>query len=88
MRIAVVIIHRQYAVQGHIAKRPYRKFETYIFRKGITHCAALVPISTFICLRAIYIIPRSICLFCCRKYVDQSWEYINRSQTHECGNWD
>ncbi len=22
------------------------------------------------------------------KYVDQSWEYINRSQTHECGNWD
>jgi hypothetical protein len=22
------------------------------------------------------------------QYVDQSWEYINRSQTHECGNWD
>ncbi len=21
------------------------------------------------------------------KYVDRSWEYINRSQTHECGNW-
>ncbi len=21
------------------------------------------------------------------KYVDQSWEYVNRSQTHECGNW-
>ncbi len=20
------------------------------------------------------------------KYVDQSWEYINRSQTNECGN--
>ncbi len=19
--------------------------------------------------------------------MDQSWEYINRSQTHECGNW-
>ncbi len=30
------------------------------------------------CLRAIYIFPPSICLFCCRKYVDQSWEYINR----------
>jgi hypothetical protein len=29
-----------------------------------------------------YIFPRSICLFCCRKYVDQSWEYINPSQTH------
>ncbi len=22
------------------------------------------------------------------KYVDRSWEYINQSQTHECGNWD
>jgi hypothetical protein len=22
------------------------------------------------------------------KYVDQSWEYINRLQTHKCGNWD
>ena len=20
--------------------------------------------------------------------MDRSWEYINRSQTHECGNWD
>jgi hypothetical protein len=24
--------------------------------------------------------------FCWRKYVNRSWEYINRSQTHECGN--
>ncbi len=22
------------------------------------------------------------------KYVDRSWEYINRSQTHESGNWN
>ncbi len=22
------------------------------------------------------------------KYAGQSWEYINRSQTHECGNYD
>ncbi len=29
----------------------------------------------------------SVCQFCCRKYVDQSWEYINRSQTHKYGNW-
>jgi hypothetical protein len=21
------------------------------------------------------------------KYLDQSWEYINRSQPHKCGNW-
>jgi hypothetical protein len=30
---------------------------------------------------------RWVCLFCWRKYVDWSWEYINRSQTHECRNW-
>jgi hypothetical protein len=23
-----------------------------------------------------------------RKYVDRSWEHLNRSQTHECGNWN
>jgi hypothetical protein len=26
--------------------------------------------------------------FAAAKYVDRSWEYINRSQTHECENWD
>ncbi len=46
-----------------------------------------VPISTFMCLWANYIFPRWVCLFCWRKYVDWSWEYINRSQTHECVNW-
>ncbi len=48
---------------------------------------ASVPISTFICLWANFIFPRWVCLFCWRKYVDWSWEYINRSKTHECGNW-
>jgi hypothetical protein len=49
---------------------------------------ALVPISTFMCLWANYIFPRWVCLFCWRNYVDRSWEYIIRSQTHECGNWN
>ncbi len=35
-----------------------------------------VPISTFMRLWAIYIFPRSVCLFCGRKYIDQSWDYI------------
>ncbi len=46
-----------------------------------------VPISTFMCLWANYIFPWWVSLFCWRKYVDRSWEYISRSQTHECGNW-
>ncbi len=51
-------------------------------------CATTGPISTFISLWAIYIFPWLFCLFCCRKYVDQSLEYIDHSQTHECGNGD
>ncbi len=39
------------------------------------------------CLWANYIFPLWVCLFCWRKYVDWSWEYINCSKTHECGNW-
>ncbi len=38
-------------------------------------------------LWAICIFPRLVSLFCWRKYVERSWDYINRSQTHECGNW-
>ena len=60
---------------------------TYGFQQFRYSCAT-VQISTFMCLWAIYTFPRSICLFCCRKYEDRSWEFINRSQTHECGNWD
>ncbi len=52
------------------------------------NCVASVLISTFMCLCAIYIFPRSVCLFCCRKYVDRSWECKNQSQTHKCGNRD
>ena len=32
-------------------------------------------------------IPTMVCLFCWRKCVDRCWEFINRSQAHECGNW-
>ncbi len=48
---------------------------------------ASVPISTFMRLWAIYIIPWSVSLFCWRKYVYRSWDCIKRSQTHECWNW-
>ncbi len=49
---------------------------------------ASVPISTFMCLWKMYLFLQSVCLFCWRKYVDQSWDYIDRSQTHECEIWD
>ncbi len=52
-----------------------------------SNIGASVPISTFMCPWAFYIFPQWVCLFCWRKYVDWSWEYINRSKTHECGNW-
>ncbi len=49
---------------------------------------ASAPISTFMCLWAIYIVPGSVYIFPPAELGDRSWEYINRSQTHECGNWD
>jgi hypothetical protein len=47
-----------------------------------------LPVPTLIYLWEIYIFLGSGRLFCCSKYVDQYWEYLNCSQTHECGNWD
>ncbi len=49
-----------------------------------------LPIPTLIyciCERFIYFQDRSV-YFAAAKYVDLSWEYANRSQTHECENWD
>ncbi len=40
------------------------------------------------CLWAIYIFPGSVYIFPPAKKADPSWEYIIRSQTHECVNWD
>ncbi len=34
------------------------------------------------CLWVIYILPPLVCLFCCGKYVDRSWEYIEIAHRH------
>ncbi len=49
-----------------------------------------LPIPTLIyCICEIFIYSQDrLTYFDAAKYVDRSWEYINRSQTHECRNWD
>jgi hypothetical protein len=62
-----------------------QKWNCYFQNIIIMFC---LPVLTLIHLWEIYIFQGSVCLFCCWEYVDQSWEYINHSQTHECGNLD
>jgi hypothetical protein len=69
----------------YTAKNQYRKFETNIPRKGIARPQSKFPHSC-VCERFIYSHHQSA-YSAAGKYVDRSWEYINRSQTHECGNW-
>jgi hypothetical protein len=63
------------------AKILYRKIETYIPRKETARPQSQFLHSCF-CGRFIYSHDRSA-YYAAGKQVDRSWEYINRSQTHE-----
>ncbi len=71
---------------GYIAKTQYRKFKTNIPRKGTVRLQSQILHSCF-CEPFIYSSDRSA-YSAAGKYVGRTWENINRSQTHECGNWN
>ncbi len=73
-------------VLNHTAKTQIWKLETNISRKGIVWPQYQFPHSC-VCERFIYSHDRSA-YSAAGKYMDRTWEYINCSQTHECGNWD
>ncbi len=62
-----------------------QKWNCYFQNRIVMFC---LPDSTLIYLWETFIFPGSVCLSAAGKYVDRSWDYINHSQTHECGNWD
>ncbi len=63
-----------------------QKWICYFQTRIIMFCLP-IPIHSYICERFIYFQDRSA-YSAAGKYVARSWEYMNRSQTHECGKWD
>ncbi len=69
------------ALQRHFTENSKRIFPEMKLRGLSPNCYIHVSVSDLY-------IPRLVCLFCCRKLVEQSWECINRSEKYECGNWN
>jgi hypothetical protein len=77
-----------WSIEACSVKTQYRKFETNIPEKKLRGLSPNfhihVPVSD---LYVVYSHDQSA-FSAAGKYVDRSWKHINRSQTHECGNWD
>jgi hypothetical protein len=58
------LLHRVVIMAHHTAKTHYRKFETNISRKRL--CGLSPYFHIHVSVSDLYI-PRSVCLFCCRK---------------------
>ncbi len=71
---------------AHTAKTKYQNFETNIPRKGISGSQSQFPHSC-VCEWFLYSHDRSAYSAGGNTYVERSWDYLNRSLTHECGNW-
>jgi hypothetical protein len=63
------------------------KWNCYFQNRIIMFCLLVPTLTVYTCERFIYFQDRSA-YSAAGKSVDWSWEYINCSQTHECGNWD
>ncbi len=67
---------------------------THLHRKNEVTNSVLeicICVLLFICLWAIYIFPRSVSLYILLQehmWTDSGSARVNRSQTHECGNWE
>ncbi len=74
-------------MKSHTAKNQYRKFKTYTLfpekelRGHSPNFQIHVSVSDFY-------IPTIDLPILLQDFVDRSWEYMNRSQTHEYRNWD
>ncbi len=64
-----------------------RQFRLYIPFLGLARPQPQFP-NSCVFERFTYIFPGSVYIFPPAEQADPSWEYIIRSQTHECGNWD
>jgi hypothetical protein len=67
----------------------YRKSDLCIPRNKTTGRAALFNSYFRVSVCDLYsIFPDRSAYLAAAKYADRSWEYINRSQIHECGNFE
>ncbi len=86
--------------QGGMRLKVRRHFYSALQRHNTDNSKQIFPekklcyqsqiLHSYMFLWAIYIFPQSVCLFCCRKIGGPILEIyaVDRSQTHECRNWD